>query len=78
MYFHPKEIAENVLANPYLSQYLTIENVLPLKTHDGKIYNINNTKAYHQHPGTTIHLQHIINKKIGNITLQNDMLRMNY
>ena len=43
-----------------------------------EIYNINNTKAYHQHSGTTIHLQHIINKKIGNITLQNDMLSMNY
>ena len=24
MYFHPKEIAENVLANPYLSQYLRL------------------------------------------------------
>ena len=64
-FFKPKDITTNVLANPELSKHLTFEQILPLRTENDKVERIVNTKAYQQHPWTTIHLQHLICNRIG-------------
>ena len=69
MYFAPKDIAENVLANPHLSSYLTVPSILPFRFNDEEIKSINNSKAYQQHSWTTIHLHHVLYEKNGTLSI---------
>jgi hypothetical protein len=63
--FQTKDIADNVLSNPKLSCHLTPGKSLPVRTNNGQINSINNTKAYRQHPWATVHIHHLLSKKTG-------------
>jgi hypothetical protein len=67
MFFDPKEITKNVLANPILSNYLKPTSTIPIKITNNIVESISNTIAYRQHPVASIQLQHIISKQTGNI-----------